>query len=249
MNCTIVSIFLFLTFFTVNAQHIIDRKAVVSRHNVHLTKPDSLSSLTVGNGAFAFTVDVTGLQSFPLYYKKGIALGTESDWGWHSFPNKEGWKEDEFYKAFNFNGSAVPYAVQWNEPQRNMEAANYFRQNPHRLQLGNVGMELIKKNGQRAGISDLKNIDQTLNLWTGEIKSIFTLENDPVEVITYAHHQNDAVGAKVNSPLVGEGRLTIFIKLPYPTGEFLDAGTNYAAVEQHSSSIISKRINYSNCKT
>ncbi|HEY1022471.1 MAG TPA: hypothetical protein VGE06_09150, partial [Flavisolibacter sp.] len=44
----------------------INRKALVTRHNVVVTKADSLTSLTVGNGKFAFTVDVTGLQSFPL---------------------------------------------------------------------------------------------------------------------------------------------------------------------------------------
>ena len=43
----------------------IDRFKVVTRHNPHVTKFDSLSSLTVGNGRFAFTVDATGLQTFP----------------------------------------------------------------------------------------------------------------------------------------------------------------------------------------
>jgi len=42
----------------------INRQAVVQRHNVHITKIDSLSLLTVGNGNFAFTVDATGMQSF-----------------------------------------------------------------------------------------------------------------------------------------------------------------------------------------
>ena len=46
----------------------INRKAVVSRHNVQVSSFDSLQSLTVGNGAFAFTVDATGLQSFPQQY-------------------------------------------------------------------------------------------------------------------------------------------------------------------------------------
>ena len=43
----------------------INRKAVVEHHSVIDTKFDSLAALSVGNGRFAFTVDVTGLQSFP----------------------------------------------------------------------------------------------------------------------------------------------------------------------------------------
>src|SRR5678816_1727639 len=66
-------------------QTAINRKALVERHTVINNKFDSLSSLSVGNGGFAFTVDVTGLQSFPDAYARGVPLGTESEWGWHSF--------------------------------------------------------------------------------------------------------------------------------------------------------------------
>jgi protein-glucosylgalactosylhydroxylysine glucosidase len=65
----------------------IDRKVWVERHQVTVNEHDTLSSLSVGNGRFAFTVDFTGLQTFPEAYKHGIPLGTESDWGWHRFPN------------------------------------------------------------------------------------------------------------------------------------------------------------------
>ena len=67
----------------------INRLELVSRHNVKINKIDSLSSLSVGNGNFAFTVDATGMQSFPYAYANGVPLGTQSVWGWHSFPNRE----------------------------------------------------------------------------------------------------------------------------------------------------------------
>ena len=76
----------------------INRKVVVQRHNVRINKIDSLSSLTIGNGNFAFTVDATGMQSFPEAYAKGIPLGTQSVWGWHSFPNTENLKIEEAQK-------------------------------------------------------------------------------------------------------------------------------------------------------
>ncbi|MHC4646991.1 MAG: hypothetical protein ACYTBJ_15960, partial [Planctomycetota bacterium] len=50
---------------TVPAAKPIDRYALVSRHNPVIRKPDPLSPLSVGNGEFAFTADITGLQTFP----------------------------------------------------------------------------------------------------------------------------------------------------------------------------------------
>ena len=61
---------------TACADTAIDRHALVMRNNPHVTKIDSLHSLTVGNGRFAFTADATGLQTFPEYYKEGLSLGT-----------------------------------------------------------------------------------------------------------------------------------------------------------------------------
>ena len=66
---------------TACADTAIDRHALVMRNNPHVTKIDSLHSLTVGNGRFAFTADATGLQTFPEYYKEGLSLGTYSEWG------------------------------------------------------------------------------------------------------------------------------------------------------------------------
>ena len=48
----------------------IDRHALVTRNNPEVTAMDSLSSLSVGNGEFAYTVDATGLQTFPEVYKR-----------------------------------------------------------------------------------------------------------------------------------------------------------------------------------
>jgi hypothetical protein len=46
----------------------IDREALVRRHTVHVTGLDAESALSVGNGDFAFTVGVTGLQCFDSLY-------------------------------------------------------------------------------------------------------------------------------------------------------------------------------------
>jgi hypothetical protein len=85
----------------------IDRQALVRRHTVQVSAPDTLSSLSFGNGAFAFTVDATGLQSFPDEYAAGIPLTTESYWGWHSFPDTDHYLLKECFRSYDFNGAAA----------------------------------------------------------------------------------------------------------------------------------------------
>ena len=68
----------------------IDRHALVARHEVVLKNFDANNPLSAGNGQFYFTVDATGLQTFPDALEKTIPLGTLSDWGWHTIPNTNG---------------------------------------------------------------------------------------------------------------------------------------------------------------
>ena len=72
-----------------------------------ITSTDSLNALSVDNGKFAFTTGITGLQTFPLHYEKGIPLGTESEWGWHRFPNPQGYQFAQSLREYQFNGRPV----------------------------------------------------------------------------------------------------------------------------------------------
>ena len=93
-------------------QQKIDRKALVTRHNVKISAIDTLASLSVGNGAFAFTVDATGLQSFPEKYQKGVPLGTQSEWGWDSYKNTNNYKFSETLRDYDQYGRKISYSVQ-----------------------------------------------------------------------------------------------------------------------------------------
>jgi hypothetical protein len=53
----------------------INRQTLVERHTIVNNKFDSLTSLSVGNGGFAFTVDVTGLLVVEGY----LGLGFSND--------------------------------------------------------------------------------------------------------------------------------------------------------------------------
>jgi hypothetical protein len=218
---------LYCVVFFATAQKI-NRYELMRRHNVHLFKWDSLSALTVGNGKFAFTSDITGLQSFPLAYKNGISLGTQSNWGWHSFVDSLNLKRAEALKEFTLNGKEVSYLVQWNDTGKHKQASDWFRQNPHRLQLGNVGFKFIKNNGSIASIDDIKNVHQWLDIYTGTIYSNFTFENELVNVTTFCNPKMDQIQVQVKSNLLKQKKLQLQIQFPYPTGAWNDEGVWYS---------------------
>lgn len=221
------------------AQTAINRMAVVSRHNVVVRKIDSLSSLSLGNGGFAFTVDATGMQTFPEAYQKGVPLGTLSEWCWDTFKDTVGYNLSEIYKEYNQQGRKVTYTVEWKEPKRKKDVTLWFRQNVHRVQLGNLGFEITKKNGKPVQVTDIRNIHQVLNLWTGQLKSSFTVEGIPVEVFTVSHQQKDIISVSVKSALVKMGRLKIRLRFPYPTADWTDVGNNWENPERHQTVITS----------
>lgn len=62
----------------------INRYELVNRHNPIMKEVNPESPLSVGNGEFAFTVDVTGLQTlYKEQIEHEVPLCTMSQWGWH----------------------------------------------------------------------------------------------------------------------------------------------------------------------
>jgi hypothetical protein len=222
----------------------IDRKALVARNSPHITTFDKHSSLSVGNGNFAYTVDATGLQTFPEMYATGVPLGTQSQWGWHSFPNPENYKAEEALKNYNFRGGEEPYSVQFKEPGRQQDAANYLRANAHRLHLGYMGLELSKTDGTSVKPEDISNINQKLDLWNGLINSSYTIEGKPISVITAAHPDKDQIAVRLKSALIGKKQLGINFRFPYPTGGHTDDASNWDAITSHKTEIVSQNEHY-----
>ncbi len=225
----------------VTAQSSIDREAVVNRHPIHNHTFDPLNSLSVGNGAFAFTVDATGLQSFPDAYESGVSLGTQSEWGWHAAANTENYRREETYKMYTLGDREVPYAVQGLPTERQRAAADFFRKNPHRLHLGLVGFEFELASGETAHMRDILDIDQTLDLWNGIIRSRFSVEGQPVEVLTVCDPDSDRIAVQVRSVFVSSGRLRVVLRFPYPSMNHTDSGCNLDPEndEKHLSTVVS----------
>ncbi len=216
----------------------IDRHALVTRHNVTLTTPDTLASLSVGNGMFAYTVDVSGLQSFPEYYENGIALGTQSQWGWHARPNVENFTLKDVYRYdTTATGKVIAFPVQHKGTGRKVDATEFLRTNPHRLHLGVIGLVLLKENGQQALVHELQNVNQQLNLWTGKIESKYEVEGVPVTVELYSHQDQDQISAKVTSPLIAQNRIKVFFKFPYGANCHVCPGYNWDEPEKHTTAL------------
>lgn len=216
----------------------IDRKALVERHNIKVNSFDQYSSLSVGNGEFAFTADATGLQTFPELYKEGVPLGTQAQWGWHSFPNDDNYKFEESLRECDFGrGRKELYSVQMKTPEHAKKASDYFRVNPHRLHLGYIGLELLKSDGTLATPADITDINEQINLWTGEIHSAFKFENETVEVTTFADPNHDGIATRIVSPLIARNQLKIRLKFPYPTGKHSDDASDWNQPEKHQTTL------------
>ena len=179
----------------------IDRAALVRRHDPLLRQVDPLSPLSVGNGEFAFTADVTGLQTFPDVYEQATPLCTMSQWGWHRAPLPAGLDPKALRLVqFDTYGREVGYAV---SAEGQNELYNWLRENPHRLHLGRVALRLTKSDGVEAQVADITDIEQRLDLWTGALTSRFKFEGKPVIVKTTVHPAFDLLAVSIESPLIG----------------------------------------------
>ena len=228
---------------TENTTAAIDRQAVVTRHNPLITEADPLASLSVGNGHFATTVDITGLQSYPFEYGAGVPLNAMSDWGWHQFENTNNLQPTESEKSYDFgHGHPEVYAIEYKKAEdgRHKQATEYFRVNPHRLNLGTIGLSLKDAKGETIPLTALKQPQQSLLLWDGEIESSFRADGEAVEVTTGVHPQKDALYARVKSNLLKDQRASISLRFSYPTGKHADDANDWSKPEKHQSVIIAQ---------
>jgi len=218
----------------------IDREAVVSRNHPTVSTADPLAALSVGNGHFATTVDVTGMQSYPRDYETGVPLTAMSDWGWHKFPNPEQLEEAETRRTFRFphRQHDEVYAVEYKQGGRAQAATSYYRVNPHRLNLGTIGLEIRNGGGNVVPLEQIDHIRQVQHLYDGTIESEFTANGTPVKVLTMCLWQRDATAYHVQSPLLKDGSACVSIRFSYPTGRHADDGNDWTRPERHRSHIL-----------
>ena len=188
------------------------------------------------------------MQTYVDDYKNGIPLTAMCDLIWHSFPNTLGLKPSDSEKTFDLgHGHEEVYAVEYKKGRaadRNIAATEYFRVNPHRLNLGAVGLSLQDAEGKAVPLQSLTGIHQELQLWNGQIESTFSVDGSPVNVTTFGHPSRAAVSYRIATPLLKKGQAAVTLRLPYPTGKHADDAADWNKPELHQSRIVIKSDNH-----
>jgi hypothetical protein len=208
-----VVVILFLWLQIAMAAPPIDRKALVTRHNPVLHQLDAHAPLTVGNGGFAFSADITGLQTFAEHYhRNGIPVETLSRWAWHSQPNPNNYKLADANQDFTLpDGRTLGFPTRQSSP-----SGDWLRKNPHNHPLAQLALDWLKPDGSAFVPEDIQNPEQTLDLWRGIISSRFKLAGSTVSVTTVCAPDSDTIGVRIESALVEQGSLRV--RLGFPRG-------------------------------
>lgn len=208
----------------------IDRCAVVSRHAI--TSDEANLEIPLGNGEFCFNVDRTGLQT-----TRG---NTMAHWGWHSFPLPEGFTPADVPATGTFQqGRNQPHEGDNSFTPEQEPLRNWLRQNPHRADLGRIRLVRAVGNSVFKPIKDseIQNVQRRLDLWTGLHTTEFQLDGKPVRVETLVRMDSDCVCARVESPLIAQGKIVVLIDFPYPTIQMARYSGDFNVPEKHTTAV------------
>ncbi|KAF4814608.1 hypothetical protein CGCTS75_v013343 [Colletotrichum tropicale] len=197
-----------LLFLPVLASTAIDRRAIVEsfkviRTEVPTTIDNATTPLQVGNGDFAFNVDITGTQSL-------VPFNTLSSWGWHKDRLPEnGEKIGDYHGvAIEAHGKDVFYDIE--DPEL-PEVSKWLSANPNRINLGRISLAYKNK-----PLSTITKPHQELNPWNGTVVSNFQIDGHHTRVITQGDFETDSVAFEIQSDLISTGDLSVLFDFPYP---------------------------------
>lgn len=213
----------------------IDREKLVRRHNPVLTGIDTASPLSVGNGELAFTADITGMQTlYSCYEQAKMPLCTQSQWGWHTSPVSEeiyAYDRSELVETeYDFNGRKVTYPIECAEG--NEPVYHWFRQNPHRLNLGRIGL-LYK--GAEVKTEMLQDIRQELDLYTGILSSSFCVDGIVCSVKTACSPKTDTISFSIHSEGLLDGTVSVGFVFPY--GSPMISASDFTKPDAHTTTL------------
>jgi hypothetical protein len=216
----------------------IDRHALVERHDPQLTAIDPMAPLSVGNGRFAFTADVTGLQSLPdLYHDKGTPIETQARWSWHEDPNPHGYKLADANRDYTAWGRTVGYPTNTRTP-----AGQWLRENPHLQPLPQIGFVLAGAGARQLTSADVSAIHQRLDMWRGRLDSDVRLLGQPVSVTSAVDPDSDTLALRIRSKLLASGRIAVRIALPYgySMADHHNAPLDWSHPDAHRTSVLAQ---------
>lgn len=206
------------------------RRQWVMRHNPVLTRIMTDSPLTVGNGSFAYTFDISGMQSLYPDYLDKVPLCTMADWGWHSFPapteNGIFTLSDVRMRHFSRCGRTISCAD--TRFEETAQIYDWLRQNPHKVNLVRIGLRI---NGEQLKAGDFSGIHQTLDLYSGIAYSEYLLKGTPCRVTTACDPEKDILAFSVQSELLENG-LSVDLDFPYASAGI--TGSDWDQPDRHS---------------
>ena len=218
---------------------VINRGAVLARHDLHLTAIHPADVITLGNGAFAYNVDATGLQSLNATYTAAPSFDLQilSDWGFHTTPFSTA--DPAFpLRRFNYTQYSTPTgahssrAVHYPTNSNVSTAAyNWLHSNPHRVNLAQLALRWGDGSSLTAG--QVSGLNGTLTLATGVYSSLFTLTPSrgaalDVSVVSAVHPDADVLSTRLTCVPRGGGDascpLALRLAFPYARGGNPSAG-------------------------
>lgn len=185
---------------------LINRLDIIASFNPHLTDINPQSPLSVGNGRFCYTADITGMQTLYEEYSAETPLCTMAEWGWHTkkADNEKGFYtlDDVRMTPYNYCKRTVTYPrVKY---EGNEAAYDWVRQNPHKFNLAKIGLYFHNEPIQADSIYC---INQTLDITTGILKSIFRLN---VNRHNNARTLNNITADNIDTNAISDNLVTVY---------------------------------------
>lgn len=178
------------------------KEEFISKYNIKLTDFNFENPLTIGNGDFAFTCDVTGLQSFYHEYNT-IPLCTMTNLIWAKQKGNGELPFKEYKKRSN--DASVFYMTDTKALTYNSYRDDWFKFDLFKLSFYYDYKPLERKN--------ISNISQTLNLYEGIIYSSFTYLSERVFVETKIPQKHHNLQIRVQTKLKGL-QIRLFFYMP-----------------------------------
>lgn len=180
-----------------------DKKSI-EKFNVVNTFADTENPLSTGNGDFAFTCDITGLQTFYASYDT-IPLCSMSDLVWAEREVTSPKPYESFTRASD--GKEIKYMSDVKSPYY-----SEHRLNAYKFDLFKLAFTLRGKPLSLDGVTDIR---QELDLFSGRIVSEFAYAGEKVKVKTFVPQDKNNLQIDVETDLRGL-EINLFFLTPSP---------------------------------
>ncbi len=209
-----------------DAAEVIDRRALVIRHNLEWN--ELKGEIPLGNGEFCFNTDATGLQTF--------GGSTLSHWAWHSAPLPPGSVMGDVPPTGTIERGRITGPMRKAAERGDLDG--WMFRNPHPANLARL--RLVQADGSALTPGRITKLKRTFDLWTGLHRSRFEVDGKPVQVETCVHPRLDLVAVRAESPLLGNGKLVLVLDFPYPAAMGGAWVGDWKHPEAHTSELVKK---------